>query len=107
MRLELGGCRSPGDRRELASPKPWQVKECSRLLPDGGRKRSNASAQIPSAKTISIDLSERDTAAALAKASGAIGLLVNCAGASTPLGNGGSEGDWRPVTGSAASVVAG
>jgi len=54
-----------------------------------------AAAELGGAQTVAIDLTRPDTAKALAEAAGAVDILVNCAGASAPLGIDGSEEDWQ------------
>lgn len=54
-----------------------------------------AADQLGGAQTVSIDLTQPDTALQLADAAGPVDILVNCAGASAPLGIGGSETDWQ------------
>lgn len=54
-----------------------------------------AASEIGTASTVAIDLSLPGTASALAEAAGPVDILVNCAGASAPLGIGGSEEDWQ------------
>lgn len=53
-----------------------------------------AAAEIGGARIVQVDLTQVGSAATLADASGPIDIIVNCAGASAPLGIGGSEADW-------------
>ncbi|WP_339692057.1 SDR family oxidoreductase [uncultured Parasphingorhabdus sp.] len=55
---------------------------------------SRACAEIGDARSVSIDLSQVGAAEKLARAAEDVDILVNCAGASAPLGIGGSEADW-------------
>lgn len=54
-----------------------------------------AASELGGAVTVAIDLAQPGTAVALAEAAGPVDILVNCAGASAPLGIGGSDEDWQ------------